>query len=78
MKKYSHLFKEELQPTDRMKVEPVKLKLKEGFVNPSFCSKPFDTPHHLRQMYQKEIKRALVTSPPLASSHLTRAPRPFQ
>ena len=40
----------------RMKVKPVKLKLKEGFINPSFCSKPFDTPFHL---YEKEIKRAL-------------------
>ena len=53
MEKYSHMFKEELEPHDRMKVEPVKLKLKEGFINPSFCSKPFDTPHHLRQMYEK-------------------------
>ena len=39
MGKWGHIFKEELEPSDRMKVEPVKLKLKEGFVNPSFCSK---------------------------------------
>ena len=59
MENFSHVFKEELEPNDRMKVEPVKLKLKEGFINPSFCSKPFDTPHHMRQMYEKEIKRSL-------------------
>ena len=59
MGKFSHVFKEELEPHDRMKVEPVKLKLKEGYISPSFCSKPFDTPHHMRQMYEKEIKRTL-------------------
>ena len=41
---YAHVFKEELEPHDRMKVEPVKLKLREGYITPSFCSKPFDTP----------------------------------
>ena len=60
MKSYSHVFKEEFGPQDRMKVEPVKLKLKKEFIRPSFCSKPFDTPHHLRSMYEKELKRALV------------------
>ena len=53
MGKWAHVFKEELEPTDRMKVKPVKLKLKEGFINPSFCSKPIDIPFHLRQMYEK-------------------------
>ena len=78
MEKYSHVFKEELEPHNRMKVEAVKLK--EGFVNPSFCSKPFDTPHYLRQIYEKKsnVLWTLVTSPPVASSHLTGAPRPFQ
>ena len=56
---YVHVFKEEVEPHDRMNVEPVKLKLKEGYNTPSFCSKPFDTPHHLRGMYEKELKRAL-------------------
>ena len=59
MDSYPHVFKEELGPQDRMKVEPVKLKLKKEFISPSFCSKPFDTPHHLRSMYEKELKRAL-------------------
>ena len=59
MGKWSHCFKEELEPTDRMRVKPVSLKLKEGYVNPSFCSKPYDTPYHLRTMYEKELKRSL-------------------
>ena len=59
MGKWQHVFKEELEPIDRMNVPPVSLKLKEGFINPTFCSKPFDTPFHLRTMYEKEIKRAL-------------------
>ena len=60
MGKWEHVFKEELEPTDRMRVvKPVKLKLKEGYINLSFCSKPFDTPFHLRTMYEIEIKRAL-------------------
>ena len=59
MEKFSHVFKEELEPHDRMKVEPVKLKLKEGYISPSCCSKLFDTPNHMRQMYEKKIKCAL-------------------
>ena len=59
MGKWSHCFKEELEKSDRMKVEPVSLKLKEGYINPLFCSRPYDTPYHLRTMYEKEIKRAL-------------------
>ena len=59
MGKWAHIFKEELEPTDRMRVKPVKLKLKEGYINPSCCSKPFNTPFHLRKMYEKEIKHAL-------------------
>ena len=51
----SHVFKEELEPHDRMKVDPVKIKLKKEFITPSFCSKAFDTPHHLRSMYEKEL-----------------------
>ena len=56
---FPNVFKEELEPHDRMKVDPVKIKLKKEFISPSFCSKPFDTPHHLRSMYEKELKRAL-------------------
>ena len=55
----AHVFKEKLEPHDRMNVEPVKLKLKEGYITPSICWKPFNTPHHLRGMYEKELKRAL-------------------
>ena len=63
---FAHVFKEELEPHDQMNVEPVKLKLREGYITPSFCSKPFDTPHHMRDMYEKELKRALD------AGHLTR------
>ena len=59
MGKWEHVFKEELEPTDRMRGKLVKLKMTEGYINPSFCSKPFDTPFYLRTMYEKEIKRAL-------------------
>ena len=51
MGKWEHVLKEELEPTDRMGGKPVKLKMKEGYINPSFCSKPFDTPFYLRTMY---------------------------
>ena len=54
MGKWQHVFKEELEPTDRMRVKLVSLKSKEGYINPSFCSKPFDTPFHLRTMYEKK------------------------
>ena len=47
------------RPTDRIWVKPVSLKLKEGYVNPSFFSKPYDMPYHLRTMYEKEIKQSL-------------------
>ena len=35
MEEFSHVFEEELEPNDRMKVEPVKMKLKEGYISPS-------------------------------------------
>ena len=57
MGKWAHCFKKELEPTDRMRDKQVSLKLKEGYVNPTFCSKPYDTPYHLRTMHEKEIKR---------------------
>ena len=52
-------FKEKLGPTDRMKVKPVKLKVKSSEGRPSFCSKPYDTPYHLRDMYEKELQSCL-------------------
>ena len=31
----------------------------EGYINPTFCTKPSDTPYHLREMYKSEIKQSL-------------------
>ena len=44
-----------------LNVEPVSLKLKDGYINPWFCNRPYDTPYHLRTMCEKEIKRPLDT-----------------
>ena len=59
MGKWASCFKEELGKEDRMHVVPVNSKLKDGYVSPWFCSRPYDTPYHLRTMYEKEIKRPL-------------------
>ena len=56
MGKWASCFKEELGKEDRMHVESVILKLKEGYISPWFCSPPYDTLYHLRTMYEKEIK----------------------
>ena len=58
-KNWQSFFKEELEPQDRMKVEPVKVRFKDEGVNPSLCYKPYDNLYHLRDMYEKEIKRSL-------------------
>ena len=58
MKNWQSCFKEALEPQDRMKVEPVKLRSKEGYISPLFCSKPYDTSYHLCKMYENEIKRS--------------------
>ena len=50
-------FKEKLGPEDRMKVPPVKLKMRNTEAKPNFCLKPYDTPYHLRDMYEKELNR---------------------
>ena len=69
MKNWQTCFKE---PHNRMKVEPVKLKSKDEEARPTFCTKPYDTPYHLRKMYEKEIRRSLdagdrVNGPPWRS-----------
>ena len=42
-----------------MKVPPVKLKMKSSEAKPSFCLKPYDTPYHLKDMYEKELNACL-------------------
>ena len=34
MRTFPHVFKEELEPHDRMKVEPVKIKFRKEFIQP--------------------------------------------
>ena len=38
-----------------MKVTPVKWKVKNSGVRPSFCSRPSNTPYHLCDLYEKEL-----------------------
>ena len=59
VKEWEDCFKEKLGPEDRMKVEPVKLKVKESSMKPSFCTRPFDTPYHLRDEYETELNTCL-------------------
>ena len=59
MNKWQSCFKEELNPQDRMKVEPVKLRLKDEEARPTFCTPLYDTPFNLREIYEKEIKISL-------------------
>ena len=40
-----------------MKVSPIKLKLKDENVRPSFCARLYNTPFNLRELYEKEIKK---------------------
>ena len=42
-----------------MKVPPLKLKLESSEAKPSFCLKQYDTPYHLRDMYEKELQACL-------------------
>ena len=58
-KEWQDCFKEKLGPQDRMRVPPVKLKMKNSEVKPSFCTRPYDTPYHLRDMYETELNACL-------------------
>ena len=52
LKKWSSCFKEKLEKGDRIKHDPIKIKLKENSsITPSHCSRPYDTPFHLRKAY---------------------------
>ena len=55
MNNWQGCFKEELEPQDRMNVEPVKLRLKDEEARPIFCTRPYDSPFHLREMYEREV-----------------------
>ena len=42
-----------------VEVAPVKIKLKISGVRPSFCTRPYDTPYHLRDLYEKELNNCI-------------------
>ena len=49
-----------MEKGDRIRQDPIKIKLKENSgIPPSHCSRPYDTPFHLRKAYTKEIKNCL-------------------
>ena len=59
MSKWDDCFKENLGPEDRINVPPVKLKIKETGIKPFFCLKPYNTPHHLREGFERELSACL-------------------
>ena len=48
------IFKEKLEKKDRLNIAPVSLNLKEGSI-PSYQSRAYDTPYHLREPYDREL-----------------------
>ena len=46
-------FKETLEKGDRFKVPPISINFKEGSL-PSYQARAFDTPCHLRELYDRE------------------------
>ena len=60
LKKWSKCFKEVLSKEDRINHPLVKIRLKENTdIPPSYCLCPYDTPFHLRKMYERELKNCL-------------------
>ena len=51
--------KEKLGRKDRRNVPQVKLRVNDENVRASFCKRPYDTPFHLREIYEKEVKKCL-------------------
>ena len=60
LRKWPGCFKEKLEKRDRIKHEPIKIKLKENTnIAPSHCSRSYDTLYHLRKAHTKELKNCL-------------------
>ena len=60
MKKYKDCFKEQLSPTDRIKVPAVRIRLDPSKnVSPRAHTRPYDTPYHLREAFDTELREAL-------------------
>ena len=52
------MFKEKLEKGSRINIPPLSISLKEGSV-PSYLARPYDTPIHLRQAYDKELQNKM-------------------
>ena len=53
--KWRNTFKEKLDLHDKMKIKPLKIELKPDAVR-CYNANPYDTPFHLREPYEREIK----------------------
>ena len=53
--KWKNTFREKLSLHDRMNIKPVKIELKPNAV-PCYNARAYDTPYHLREPYEREIK----------------------
>merc|ERR1711867_357356 len=58
---FSDVFKEDLDPEDRLRIEPVKIELKEGHEKlPKYNARvPIPTPRYLEKAADKELQRIL-------------------
>ena len=60
IQKYSSVFKEKLDPTDRIRAPPVRIKIDPTKnVAPRAHSRPYDVPYNLRKPMQAEISDAI-------------------
>ena len=60
MKKYKDCFKEQFSPQDRIKVPDVRIVLDPSKnVSPKAHTRPYDTPYHLREAFDTELREAL-------------------
>ena len=55
---WGEVFKDTLEKGDRVNIEPVEITLKPGS-KPVYSARPYDTPYHLRDAYDLEIKNMI-------------------
>ena len=60
LKEYHDVFKDRLDPTDRVNIDPVHLEADNSRnIKPAQATKPYDIPFHLREPARKEFKEML-------------------